>query len=71
MAIKTYTEQLEAVQSLIAQIEATPNTQVAILGRTFTKHDLATLYAREERLRPLAATETRGNVVKIQRAVPL
>src|SRR5689334_14598817 len=51
MAIKSYVEQLESVQAAIAAIEGSPNAAYSLLGRTFTKHDLSTLYEREERLR--------------------
>lgn len=59
MALKTYTEQLESVQSAIAAIEAGAQS-LEISGRKYTKGDLATLYAREERLMPLAARESAG-----------
>lgn len=70
MATKTYQEQLESVQDLIAQIEASPNASYTLLGRTFTKHDLTTLYAREERLRRLATREANGGR-RVQRVVPI
>lgn len=64
MAIETYTQQLERVQATIAAIEERGqayeiDTGVAG-GRKLTRADLATLYAREERLRPLAASEADG-----------
>lgn len=70
MATTTYQAQLESVQTLIAQIEASPNASYSLLGRTFTKHDLTTLYAREERLRILAAREARGGR-RMQRVIPI
>jgi hypothetical protein len=70
MAIKSYVEQLESVQALITAIEASPNASTSVLGRTFTKHDLAALYEREKTLRPLAAREQRGGR-RFQRVVPL
>ena len=56
MAIKTYTEQLESVQAAIASIEGGAQSH-SINGRAMTKADIGTLYAREERLRPLADRE--------------
>lgn len=68
---ETYAAQLDRVQSLIAQIEASPNQSTTILGRTFTKHDLATLYSRESKLRVLAAREACGGGVVTKQVVPL
>lgn len=69
MAVKTYSEQLESVQTAIAAIEA-GNQSISILGRTFTKGDLSTLYARERYLRRQVARETRGGL-KTQRGIAL
>lgn len=68
--VTTYAEQLDSVQALIASIEASPNASVTVANRTFTKHDLQTLYEREQWLRTMAARETRGGR-RIQRVVPL
>jgi len=59
MAIKTYTEQLESVQAAIAAIE-TGAQWVEVAGRKYVKGDIAALYAREERLYPLAKREAAG-----------
>lgn len=56
MAIKTYTEQLESVQAAIAAIEGGAQSH-SINGRAMSRADLGTLYAREERLVPLAIKE--------------
>jgi len=57
MAVKTYTQQLEEVQAAIEAIELRGQSYT-INGRSFTKGDLGTLYAREERLRKLASRES-------------
>ena len=57
MAIKTYTEQLESVQAAIEAIEGGAQSH-SINGRAMTKADLGVLYAREERLVPLAKRES-------------
>lgn len=67
---KTYAEQLDSVQTLIASIEASPNASVTVAQRTFTKHDLAQLYEREKYLRAMAAREARGGR-RFQRVTPL
>lgn len=67
--LATYAEQLESVQNAIASIEA-GNQSTSILGRSFTKADLATLYTRERWLRKMVARESRGGL-RIQRVVPL
>lgn len=59
MAIKTYTEQLESVQAAIAVIEAGAQS-VDFMGKKYTYGDIAVLYAREERLMPLAKRESSG-----------
>lgn len=71
MAIETYTEQLERVQGLIKSIEESPNASVSVLGRSWTKHDLDTLYKRETRLRVLAQREAAGNTITIRQIIPL
>lgn len=58
MAIKTYTEQLESVQSTIEAIE-TGSQSYSINGRSLTKADLAELYEREKWLRTQVAKEER------------
>lgn len=70
MARRSYTEQLESVQSTIAQIEATPNRAVTVLGRTFTKHDLQVLYNREKWLLKRVAREMSGGPRVVQ-VVPI
>lgn len=59
MAIKTYTEQLESVQAAIEAIEGGAQSY-AIGGRSMTRADLGTLYAREEALMPKALREASG-----------
>lgn len=61
--------QLTRVQAAIAAIEG-GNQSSTILGRTFTKADLATLYEREKFLLAEINRQARGGL-KIQRAVPL
>lgn len=68
---KTFCEQLDSVQAAIATIEASPNAQVTVLGRTFTKQNLQVLYDREEYLRPRAMREAAGGGVITKQVVPL
>lgn len=63
MAIKTYTEQLEMVQTAIAKIEEGGQAYSitgASSGRSLSLPDLPVLYAREERLLAKVARENRG-----------
>ena len=55
MAIKTTTEQLEAVQTAIAQVEAGQSWSMA--GVTYSRANLDVLYKREERLLARYAAE--------------
>jgi len=48
MAIKTTTEQLEAVQTAIEKVEA--GQSVSWGGKSLTRADLGTLYRREDQL---------------------
>ncbi|HYD29202.1 hypothetical protein [Brevundimonas sp.] len=59
MAIKTYEQQLESVQAAIAEVEGGAQSY-EMDGRTLTRGDLATLYAREERLLGLVRRGTAG-----------
>lgn len=70
MAVESYADQLVRVQTLIAAIEGSPNQSTTILGRTFTKHDLRTLYDREKDLRAMAAREAAGGII-VKQVVPL
>jgi len=69
MAVKTYSEQLEEVQTAIATIEA--GAQAYSIGnRSLTRADLKTLYDREKWLRKMADRETNSSSgVKVQYAV--
>ena len=68
MAIKTYTEQLEEVQTAISAIEGGAQSYM-IAGRSLSRGDLATLYSREDRLRVNVSRETRGGI-RIRGATP-
>lgn len=57
--MKTYSEQLEEVQTAITKI-VTLGQSYTIEGRTLTRADLRTLYDREKVLMPLAAREASG-----------
>jgi len=46
----TLAQQLESVQTAIRALESGTVKRYRIEGTEFEKHDLATLYAREERL---------------------
>ena len=56
---RTAQEQLDAVDAAIAKIEGGAQSY-SIDNRSFTKGDLATLYAERKRLLGLAAAESRG-----------
>lgn len=67
MAIKTYEEQMEEVQTAIATIESGAQSY-SIGNRSFTRADLGTLYDREKWLRKMATREAAGGL-KIQYGV--
>lgn len=67
---RTYQQQLDDLDSLIAQIEASPNQTIVILGRTFAKHQLKDLYDERRTLMTLAAREAAGGLV-VSQVVPL
>lgn len=73
MAIKTYTQQLEEVQSAISKIES--GAQAYTIGeggatRTLTRANLADLYKREARLIILVERESRGGGIGINYGMP-
>lgn len=73
MAVKTYTEQLESVQKAIEQIELHGQAYMIMDGgtqRQLTRGNLAALYKREERLRPLAEAEANGGGIRMSYGVP-
>ena len=57
MTILTYSEQLAAVQAVIAEVETYGQSATGPEGGQLTRADLRTLYARENTLRPLVARE--------------
>lgn len=59
MAIKTYSEQLEEVQTAIGAIEGGAQ-MYQLNGRMLTRGNLKTLYDRERFLRKMADRESRG-----------
>jgi hypothetical protein len=61
MAIKTYAEQLEDVQTAISAIE-TGAQAYSIQGRSLTRADLGQLYQREKHLRRMVDREERGGI---------
>ena len=70
MAIKTYAEQLEEVQTAIATIE-TGSQSYSMGSRSLTRADLRTLYNREKWLRTMADREENSNgKVRIQYGMP-
>ena len=69
MATESPQVQLERVQTAIAAIES-GSQSYTILGRSFTKADLRTLYAREQYLVAKVARAARGGI-RIQRVIPL
>lgn len=68
LAVESYAAQLERVQTAIAAIEERGQAS-GIAGRSLTKADLSTLYAREKWLRKMVARETRGGI-RTQYVVP-
>lgn len=69
MAIESYSTQLERVQETIAAIEQRGQSYGMQDGRSLTRADLATLYARERELRRLVAKETRGGA-RVRQVAP-
>lgn len=61
MAVKTYAEQLEDVQTAIAAIESGAQSQ-SMQNRSITRADLSTLYLREKWLRVMVDRETSGGI---------
>lgn len=59
MAIKTYTEQLEEVQTAITSILGGAQSH-SIAGRSMTKADLGTLFEMQKQLMPFATRESSG-----------
>jgi len=57
MAIKTYTEQLEEVQTAISAI-LTGAQSATVSGRSYVKGDLAVLFDMQKQLMPLAKAES-------------
>ena len=70
MAVKTYSEQLEDVQTAIAAIEGGSQeyTIGGAVSRSVKRGDLDTLYAREKWLRKMSAREDRGGGIRIRGA---
>lgn len=61
---ETFEQQLDRVQEAIAAIEAGTVGSYTIGNQSFTKHNLETLYAREERLqRKIHRDQDRGRRV--------
>ncbi len=60
MAVKTYTEQLEEVQTAITKV-LTKGQAYTVEGRQLTRADLKELYAQEKRLMPLASRESNNS----------
>ncbi len=57
---ETYAQQLDRVQTAIAAIE-TGGQSVSQNGRTLSRADLSTLYAREQRLLDLIDRQSNGS----------
>jgi len=69
MAVKTYLEQLEDVQTAIGAIEN--GAQSYTMGtRSLTRASLVTLYMREKFLRSMVAREDNSNKIIIQYGMP-
>jgi hypothetical protein len=61
MAIKTYTEQLESVQTAIEKIEG-GSQSYSIDNVNYSRADLDTLYKREERLLKKVNKQSNGGI---------
>ena len=73
MAIKTYTQQLEQVQTAIAKIEGGAQSYTIGEGgatRQVTKATLRDLYVREQWLRKQASREANGGGICITYGMP-
>lgn len=72
MAIKTYSEQLETVQTAIERIElyGQATTFSGGVSQQLTEADLNALYKREERLRAAVSRESSGGM-RIRRGVAI
>lgn len=68
MAIKTFTEQLEEVQTAITSVLTAQ--EASYNGQRVKKADLSALQEREKYLRPLAEREQNGGI-KIKGATPV
>jgi hypothetical protein len=71
MADQTYAEQLSDLRVLIKKIQDGENASGGAMGRSWTKHDLATLYEREKYLSRMAAREANGGAIPVKQIVPL
>jgi len=68
MAVKTYAEQLEEVQTAIAKAEKAQS--FSIKDRSASMGDLETLYKRETWLRRMATREARGGGIRVRGGTP-
>lgn len=66
---RTTQQQLDAVDAALEKIES-ENQSVTILGRTFTRANIADLYRERGRLERKVARESRGGL-KTQRGIAL
>lgn len=66
---ESYETQLERVQLAIAAIEGRAQSY-SIAGRSLSRADLATLYARETRLLALIARAARGGGIRVRLGTP-
>lgn len=69
MAIKTYAEQLEEVQTAISKILLTGQAYT-IAGRVYTRANLEVLVSYEKTLRQQAVREENGGGIISYRGVP-
>jgi hypothetical protein len=70
MAVKTYEQQLEEVQTAIAAVETRGQYYSIGSSRTYRRADLDVLYRREERLRKIVDRVARGGV-RVQYGTPV
>jgi hypothetical protein len=69
VAVKTYSEQLEEVQTAISAI-LTGAQQYTYEGRQITRASLNTLFREEKRLRLMAKREAAGGGIGVYGATP-
>lgn len=69
MAVKTYTEQLEEIQTAISKV-LTKGQAYTIEGRQLTRVEFKAMVDEEKRLRVLADREANGGGIRVRGMTP-